>query len=204
MMPGEEARAPVGQRPPGDFCPICGKKYLEEKKKYMRMSAERWIAVAFILVISALIIFGTASLYVQANRVVEKQTHTDVMIISGGYYAEPLSSYSTRTTYSITVSAANGSKIDAYIMTGDQYLQAYQLNNTTQSFAALESHENINQAQFTFVLDQSMGGFMMMYGQVYLVLDNRDFQLTPGDAAPQGDVSVSLDIVASYRPFASD
>ena len=163
-----------------------------------------WLAIAFVVVIAA-IIAGAATFFImQATKTTQRQTHTDVIIVNGGHYAQPLSSYSTKTTYSITISATNGSKIDAYIMTGNQYFQAYQLNNTTQSFAALESHENVNQAQFTYVLDQSMDGYMMMYGEVYLVLDNRDLALTPGDAVPQGDASVSLDIVMSYRPFVSD
>ena len=96
-----------------------------------------------------------------------------------------------------------GSSVDLYVMTMTQYMNSYPEEGRLPSVSfSPESVQNTTSAtlHFTYGSDSYEDDF----DGIYIVVDNRDCSLTPSDAVPQGQVTVSLEVDASYGDWYYD
>lgn len=114
---------------------------------------------------------------------------TDLLVADGGHYKHTLGEYRCNgLTIELNVSSDDERKFDLYIMNRDEYANAYGRDNTSiMSFSTLYSGENVSNIREKIELPQDCRA-------CYLIIDNRDTPLTPGDAVPDGSINVSLNI----------
>jgi len=115
----------------------------------------------------------------------------EVIIADGGHYKFTLGDYWDKPDeVTLSITSGEGRSFDVYIMDYDQYHGAYgRENGSAEAFSATYSKENVTLVDETIELPD---------GQrfpTYIVLDNRDTALTPGDAEPEGAITLDVHIV---------
>lgn len=114
----------------------------------------------------------------------------DVAISEGGHFKYTCGYLTNGDEIQISITVKEEGPVDVYIMQSDQYEGAYGVSNTSViSFSALFKKENIIQLNETYCLNKSIG-----WGEIYVVIDNRDTPLTLNDATPTGSVLVKTEI----------
>jgi hypothetical protein len=109
----------------------------------------------------------------------------EVIVGVGGHFRLDLQD-SMWATYRVVlnVSSSDARPFDVYVMDLNQYNAAY-TNQSTNAFSAAERFENVTALATSFELPSSDRTYV-------LVVDNRDLDLTAGDAVPQGTLTVQL------------
>lgn len=116
----------------------------------------------------------------------------EVIVGDGGHFRLDLVS-EMWATYEVVlnVSSADARAFDIYVMDTNQYSAAYG-NQSTGAFSAVERFENVTVLATSFELPSNDRSYV-------LVVDNRDLDLTPGDAIPQGTLTVQLAVSITER-----
>ncbi len=111
----------------------------------------------------------------------------EVIVGEGGHFRLDLMS-DMWATYEVVlnVSSSDARAFDVYVMDLNQYNAAYG-NQSTGAFSAAERFENVTVLATSFELPRNDRSYV-------LVVDNRDLDLTPGDAVPRGTITVQLTV----------
>jgi hypothetical protein len=184
-----------GEHPPN--CPYCGKPYylygaggvhhVQPKK-----GIPDWgIIVIVVVILVAIIIGGSFMMFIFLDPFEYEPDEpsvydSDVMIRDGGHFHYSLSyMYYDMTQIELRVNSTNGQQFDVYILDIDEYSNAYS-NDTVMSFSAFRKWENVTELNTNFSIDN------IGWRDYYIVIDNRDTQLTPDDAVPDGNLNLHL------------
>jgi hypothetical protein len=155
------------------------------------------IAIIVIIVIVVLAIFGL--FYSLANIEPDSDTQefkSEVIVADGEYYKHLLyDSWWDDLEVKMNIRSIDGEYFDVYIM-DDQQFQNFYENQTAKSFSSYYSKENITQVKDKVKLPSREDSF-------YLIIDNRDTELTLNDAAPDGPITldVKLEVKVNYDIF---
>jgi hypothetical protein len=141
------------------------------------------IVLVIILVLGAL--FFSALFSSVDDATPQRRFDDQVLIDNGGHFWWTLlPSWSGREQVTINITSLQGDAFDVYVMDTAQYENAYG-NETTGAFSAQRRYENVTRVDDRFELDSDEL-------DILIVIDNRDFQLTPDDAVPSGVIEVDV------------
>ncbi len=146
------------------------------------------IIVLVIIVMIALAGFFISMLFSGLDTGPDVRRFDDqVLVDDGGHFRHTImDGWSGPDQVTLNISSITGGRFDVYIMDGDQYENTYG-NQSTGAFSAVARYENV-----TFVDDElELESHQLPF---FLVIDNRDYQLTPGDAVPTGVIEVDVHI----------
>lgn len=146
------------------------------------------IAIIVIIVIVVLAIFGL--FYSLANIEPEDETQeykSEVIIADGEYFKHLLYDYwYDEIEVKMDIESKDGNYFDVYIMDEQEFQNFYE-NQTAKSFSSYYSKENITQVKDKVKLPIREDSF-------YLIIDNRDTELTLNDATPGGPITLDVDL----------
>ena len=116
----------------------------------------------------------------------------DVYIEDGGHYRLVLSeSWEEEVEVNLTISLLEGGLFDVYIMTEEQYDNAYG-NSSTGAFSTTFSWQNTSSVHDIETINDP--------GQTHiLVIDNVRMAHVPGNAVPEGPIHVDVGVHIVYR-----
>jgi hypothetical protein len=132
-----------------------------------------------------------------------------VHIAENGHYRSEFFYLFGEAELEIEVEVVDGGKIDVYIMTDNQYSNAYTgfEGNKPSSISYLDaSEENVSQFKSNYKIpeiDDGDEGYYYDYNtrEICVVLDNQNSNLTDTDAVPIGPVSVRLKAIQHDQEF---
>lgn len=187
-----------------NFCPTCKRPYSFDlsitHKKNRFLGLPLWIcAIGLVTFLVIILIF---SCFIVNSFLFEPQKYTesysmDVIIAQGGHFKYHLGYMQEEMEISVDIYSTEDVKFDLYIMDLEQYENSYGSGyNSNTAFSAIYSKENISRINETCDLSVKSQG----YRELYLIIDNRDFPLTPEDAVPTGTITIdlNLDITSVY------
>jgi hypothetical protein len=160
----------------------------------------------FIVLITVLTVLTTLSVSSQENTE-DNEGFTIVHIAENGHYRSDYYYLIEEEKLEIEVVVIEGGNIDVYVMTDNQYDNAYVGldGNEPTSISYLDiSKENVNEFDEDYVasendLDDSYYDYER--GDICVVIDNQNNNLTDSDAVPTGPVSVKLKIIKHDRDY---
>ncbi len=148
---------------------------------------------AFSLLIIILMLFSGIIL---SSRNVNSQKEPEIIYIDlDGYYTlGPFDPWSFTDIW-INISVDDGEKVDVYVMSYTQFDNAYPWEETEPkavSFMA-SSEENVSTASIHHRFDTNYNDMYEVSEEgVFIVIDNRQCNITPNDANPTGPVKVEM------------
>jgi hypothetical protein len=169
-----------------------------EGKKGMSPMVIAVIIIVVIVVMGIIAMLAFVSMIASIDGEPWEETDTfesDVYIDEGGHFRYELTDgWSDEFQANITIGSMEGGPFDVYIMTTNEYENAYG-NASTGAFSATFKWQNMSSV-IDMVLFESLGE------TYYLVVDNVDMPHVPGNAVPEGPIRVSIELEMTSR-FAS-
>jgi hypothetical protein len=212
--------SPSGQDQPqlqdyGYYCTTCGKPYYQYPyqypqqyhqeyktpsessihKKFLHIPIWIWVFILIGAVIISCLIVGIIMIP-QPNGT--STFSTEAIIIEEGHFMHSLGFLWGDMEVTIDISSEGGRAFDVYIMDWDQYNTLYGPGNQTPlAFSVLYSSENITQVYDVITLE----GAGFADEEYFLVVDNRNTEITPNDAIPEGTITVDIEISTTDLDF---
>ena len=151
------------------------------------------IVVIIVMGIIAMMVFVSMISSIDGEPWEETDTfEDDVYIDEGGHWRYVLTAgWSVEFQVNITIGSMEGGPFDVYIMTANQYENAYG-NASTGAFSATFTWQNVSS-----VIDMSL--IEEPRDMYYLVVDNVDMPHVPGNAVPEGPIQVSIELEMTSR-----
>lgn len=120
-----------------------------------------------------------------------------VYIEEGGYYfSGPHYAWGDSQLW-VNMSVVDGGKVDVYIMTSTQFYNAFP-DDDSQPIAIsylAQSMENVSHAEITYLLEMETDDPFADYMEdIFVIVDNRQCDITPNDADPTGVVEITLEV----------
>lgn len=116
---------------------------------------------------------------------------SEVTVAEDGHFRYVLlTNWEPRATVTVTAVSTSGAPFDVFLMDEGQYMNTYG-NTSTGSFSAVHRWENVTDLADTVALRD-------VDAPLYLVIDNTDNPLLPGDAVPEGVLTVTLRTETTY------
>jgi hypothetical protein len=159
-----------------------------KRKKILGIPAWGW-ALGITLLLLVVVIGSCFFLWTSPNNDT-KVTFTDEVIISkGGHFKHRLTDeWDGEVRVELNIESTDGDKFDVYVMDQDQYDAAYDSYREPKVFSTWYRSENTTEAHKKLDLPSRDEAF-------FLIIDNREFNLTAQDADPIGIVQADVKIV---------
>jgi hypothetical protein len=197
-LPSKEVEVRKGRSQESTHCPECSRPYTyfppphNEPKKYFGLPL--WVILIVIIVIFIPVVFvffivGPFLTFFDPSETVETDSF-DVTILEGGHYKYTIEEYyHDDMDIELEVMSKSGTEFDVYIMEEDQYRAAYGGGSSTMmAFSSKYAQENVFQVSGEVSIPEgSTDG-------LYLVIDNKQTDITDGDADPEGPIEVNVRI----------
>jgi hypothetical protein len=187
-----------------NVCPTCGKSGYQYpygkkesiiKKKFIKVPIAFWIVGLFFLIFFSCFIIAFIS-WPRPNDTQETY-NVEVIIAQEGHFKYSLGYY-LDDEITLNISSRNGENFDVYIMDEDQFENAYDSpNSSIISFSTFYSNENTNRVEDNLDFTDNRNN----YKEYFLIIDNRDTQLTPDDATPSGTLTLDVEIITDYSYY---
>ncbi len=128
--------------------------------------------------------------------IISAQEEPDIIYIDDdGYYVEgPFDPWSFTDVW-VNVTVEDGEKVDVYVMTYTQYDNAYPWEEREPRAVSFEpsSEENVSSASIHHQFNTNYNDVYEVSEEgVFIVIDNRQCNITPDDADPTGQVRVEM------------
>jgi hypothetical protein len=150
------------------------------------------IAVVVILFIGAMFFFSVIENIGEEPWEEIGTLDDEVYIDEGGHYWDIVTDgWSDEFQVNITIGSIEGGPFDVYIMTRNQYDNAYG-NSSTGAFSALSEWHNVTSVIDIYVDENPTE-------PLYLVIDNVEMAHVPGNAVPEGVIHVDIEVVIIHR-----
>jgi hypothetical protein len=116
----------------------------------------------------------------------------EVILATGGNF-RVLANWGATSSVHIFMNVTEGSAVDIYIMTDDQFESTYPVA-TPSAFSSLYEWEGVTELDEDYEVDDPSQSF-------YVIVDNVDNPLRPGDAVPSGCVELELKVVTNHIEY---
>lgn len=175
-----------------------------EGKKFLNIPLWTWVLLILFILFFGCLIVGYLTWFWRSpddDEIIEEFS-SEIIIGEGGHYKYDLGwFYYDEVDIVLNISSRDGSHFDVYIMSENQYENAYDVANTSMiSFSATYAKENMAQLDETVELTEEESD-----GIIYVIIDNRDTPVTPNDAVPSGiltlDVNITVKTTYGYPVF---
>ena len=146
----------------------------------------RFIGLFLVIMVSTSILAGMASAQETDTVHIGQGEHYDM----GPYYIWGSSDLW------VNMTVTRGSNVDVYIMSGNQYYNAYYPETDGHGGIAFKNHsqENVSQANIYLHIEMDSEPDMWAEDEIWVIIDNRNVNATPDDASPTGNVRVELEV----------
>jgi len=163
-------------------------------KKYLGLTLGMWVLIT-VLGFIGFSVYGMYALFSSStDSVMVENFSQEVIIAEGGYFRFiPDDYYYEEIEITLSISERDNKNFDVYLLDEDQFFNAYYNNVTNVSFSAGYSFEN------TSVVEQFIPWTDEFYDDLIIVIDNRELDITPNDASPDGKIIVDVDIMIRTR-----
>ena len=155
-----------------------------------------YAVVITIVVIVVLIALGMIGFFYSLTNLASEddseEFNSEVIIADGEYFKYLLyDSWWDELEVELDIRSTDGKRYDVYIM-DDQQFQNFYENQTVKSFASYYSRENVTQVEDTVKLPSREAKY-------FLIIDNRDTELTLNDATPSGTITLDVDLKITIK-----
>lgn len=156
------------------------------------------IVIVVVLVIVVIIGIGIVFMFVMFGSLLDeswdetRDVETDVFIADGGHFRLLLSEdWEEEMEVNLTITILEGGNFDVYVMTEEQYENAYG-NRSSGAFSSTLSWHNASIVHDIVTISDIRETY-------YLVIDNVEMPHVPGNAVPEGPIHVDVEVHLLYR-----
>ncbi len=173
-------------------------------KRFLGIPVWTWvILILFILFFGCMIVGYLTWFWLPPDdEEIIDEFSSEIIIGEGGHYKYNIGwIFYDEVDIVLNISSRDSSYFDVYIMSENQYENAYDVTDTsTIAFSAIYAKENTAQLNETVELSEEESD-----GIIYVIIDNRDTPVTSNDAVPSGiltlDVNITVKTTYSYPVF---
>jgi hypothetical protein len=150
------------------------------------------VAILFVMIIAALLWISAIDNIGSEPWEETDEFEDEVYIDQEGHFRYLLTDdWADEFQVNLTIQSLDGGPFDVYIMTWNQYANAYS-NSSSGAFSAMFMWKNVTSVRDIVVIESPME-------PLYLVVDNKRMAYVPDDADPEGIIQVRLDLVMILR-----